>query len=57
MITITDKLLSNYGDGSIYVFFFVILMIGLILTILTDDERKRQNANLSRNFNIIIKQK
>ncbi|XP_014216074.1 uncharacterized MFS-type transporter C09D4.1-like [Copidosoma floridanum] len=43
-ITISDKLLLYYNDVVAYVFFFVLLLIGFILTLLTEDVRQRQTA-------------
>ncbi|KAL7291096.1 hypothetical protein TKK_0015225 [Trichogramma kaykai] len=44
-ITCSDKLIVRYGDAAAYCLFLGLALLGFATTLLTADERRRQNAN------------
>ncbi|XP_023315406.1 feline leukemia virus subgroup C receptor-related protein 2-like [Trichogramma pretiosum] len=44
-ITCSDKLIVRYGDAAAYCLFLGLALLGFTATLLTADERRRQNAN------------
>lgn len=49
LVLILEVMLEHYGDVPVHVIFCVALFVGLIMTIMTKDEQRRQQAKIAGN--------
>lgn len=50
LVLVLEKVLENYGDILVHVIFCAALLVGLIMTIITKDEQRRQDAKKAAQY-------
>lgn len=55
LITIFELLLNAYGDIPVHIGLCLVLLFGLILTVITKDEQRRQDARKKAQYEGIVR--